>query len=90
MAVHEKRVLKDQVLIDDSWQELVIGQGVVHVGQQDPLSVTVWWEQGIFTIAREFRVFGTGHPVPDYASHVGSVQSVSGLVWHLYEREVSA
>jgi hypothetical protein len=34
---------------------------------------------------RRFQVFGTGHPLPPDARHVGTCPRVSGLVWHLYE-----
>lgn len=30
-----------------------------------------------------FRVFGTGHTIPDGYAHAGSVQH-AGFVWHIY------
>lgn len=35
---------------------------------------------------RHFKIFGTGHPIPDGARHVGTFQELGGaLVWHLFE-----
>lgn len=34
---------------------------------------------------RLFRVFGTGHPLPDGAAYIGTAPRRSGLVLHLYE-----
>ncbi len=31
-----------------------------------------------------FQVFGTGHALPDFGSHIGSWQS-GPFVWHLYQ-----
>jgi hypothetical protein len=63
---------------------------VVHVGidpSGDPLMPCVWveydpdwWDT---TITLSF--IGTGHPVPDNATHVGSVAIPAGLVWHVYQ-----
>jgi hypothetical protein len=36
---------------------------------------------------RTFRVFGTGHDIPDGYEHMGSVNhEMTGLVWHVYEK----
>ena len=59
---------------------------VVHVGEQDGV-VTLWVEHvlNVPQVGRIFEVMVTGeqfaYPV---ASHVGSVQMPTGLVWHVY------
>lgn len=65
----------------------VVYVGVDPVGAQD--GPTVWVEcspdladddPGSFTVA----AFGTGHDIPDAWSHLGSVVTPVGLVWHVY------
>lgn len=37
-----------------------------------------------------FDVYGTGHPLPDHPGHyVGTCVMPSGLVWHVFARNVS-
>lgn len=38
--------------------------------------------------ARTFAIYGTGHPVPDFAgAYIATIQTVGGnLVWHVFER----
>lgn len=37
-------------------------------------------------VPRVFMIVGTGHPVPDGASYVGTApRTREGLVWHLFE-----
>jgi hypothetical protein len=86
-------VLKWPVDVDD--QPHTIGGGkVVHVACQDddPRVVTVWtieprpgtnqWPNS----TREVQIFGTGHPLPLFATHVGTALTMRGtLVWHCFE-----
>jgi hypothetical protein len=54
----------------------------------DSNAVEFWVEHttGAPAIKRWFRVFGTGHPLPDEARWIGTcARTPSGLVWHLYE-----
>ena len=52
-------------------------------------AVTFWAEVDRYpsnTTPRYFRVFGTGHSIPDHATHIGTCLGAGGdLVWHLYE-----
>jgi hypothetical protein len=35
---------------------------------------------------RLFLICGTGHPIPDGAQYIGTVQDAGGsLIWHVYE-----
>lgn len=36
-------------------------------------------------VVRRFRVYGTGHPLPEGARWWGTAARRFGLVWHLYE-----
>jgi hypothetical protein len=59
-----------------------IGDAAIHVvefwAEHDPDS---FGEQ-----PRTFQVFGTGHPIPDGMSWVGTCdRTPDGFVWHLYE-----
>lgn len=39
-------------------------------------------------VSHLYRVFGTGHPIPDEYQYVGTCpRTSSGLVWHLYEKK---
>lgn len=63
------------------------GAKVVSVGEDPNHVVCVWielYETGQVKRDRTFRWYGTGHPIPDQATHCGSI--VTGpLVLHLYE-----
>lgn len=49
---------------------------------------TVWIDderdEAIHTMRRNFMVIGTGHPIPDGATHVGSLMQ-GAFVWHVYQ-----
>lgn len=95
-----RRVLKWDVPIDDSWHPVGSGK-VTLVAIQFPetpglpaSSLQVWTEEEC-TPGGEPRnrllaatVVGTGHKVPDFALHIGSVVSQAGaLVWHVYRED---
>lgn len=86
-----KVVFKEVVPIDGQWHRRPYSREL-HVGQQGANGQVVFWREvrsGIADAgtAREYRVFGTGHPVEDEAAeYVGTVQASNGLVWHLYRR----
>jgi hypothetical protein len=90
--VTDRAVLKWQVAVDD--REHRIGGGeIVHVAVQypdQPDVVTVWTveprNRDAVTAMRLVRVFGTGHPLPYFATPLGSAVTANGrLVWHLFE-----
>lgn len=61
---------------------------VVHVGMQGP-TIMLWVQHqqpfgGQPTETRVFQVFGTGHPIPDFAGHLGTVMDAP-FVWHVYQ-----
>jgi hypothetical protein len=91
------RILKTEVPIDDEWHAVRVGSGVVHVGHQHEGCVTIWYREQDPNVQRitTYRVYGTGHDIKAlagegllgiYPTHVATVQSPSGLVWHLVQR----
>ena len=82
-----KTVWKYSIPVDDRDHPLPVR--VVHVGPDSTALtiLTVWAEVDVSdspTVpTAPYRVFGTGHPIPDEAEHVGSVP-VGPFVWHLY------
>lgn len=87
-----RQVFKYSVPIDDDWHEIDMSPApVLHVGTQEQFGSTVvmlwveyWSEQK--TRPRQFRVYGTGQPLPERVLYQGTVITEGGLlVWHLYE-----
>lgn len=66
-----------------------LGSKVLHVHEQDG-GVYVWAEvnPSQVMVDRHFRIYGTGHPMPDNAgAYLGTVHLSGGaLVFHVYER----
>lgn len=85
-----RRVLRSQILADDQWETFDLSGPIVHIATRAEACVEIWWIDDPVLPLRErtFRVFGTGHPLPDDAAkHVGTAVTPSGqLVWHLFER----
>ena len=82
------RILRYEVPVDDEWHTHTLKGPIVHVGSRDPLVVEFWaFDCGGWEADREFRVFGTGHPLPGRRlAHHGTVVVAGGqLVWHLIE-----
>lgn len=84
-----QRVLKWHVPVDDQIHPIGTGP-VLHVDSQlGADTVTVWTEESDDLHdgqARAVQVFGTGQPLPNFATHLGSVVVAEGrLVWHCYE-----
>ena len=65
------------------------GAIVRHVGYQGQQDVAIWVEVDtkMPRMERTFTIIGTGHPAPEAwdATYLGTVQTPSGLVWHVYE-----
>ena len=61
------------------------GTKIVHVGLQVD-TVTIWMEVPVSLRieTRRFQIFGTGHAIPDDATHRGTVMQ-GPMVWHVYE-----
>jgi hypothetical protein len=83
-----KAVLKWHVPVDDRAHPVGHGPVVLVACQWTPDVVTVWTLDGDVPVraSRTVQVYGTGQPVPDGATHLGSTLTADGaLVWHLFE-----
>lgn len=81
-----KTIWKQSIPVDDQWH--VVAGNIVHAEAQfGPESVEVWFETPVEPFKSfEVCIFGTGHLIPDNATHVGSWVSPN-LVWHAYARD---
>jgi hypothetical protein len=63
------------------------GEFPLAAGNADLDRVEFWAEVDTTrTVPRYFRIFGTGHRVPDGARYAGTApRNQQGLVWHLFE-----
>ncbi|WP_047891755.1 hypothetical protein [Micromonospora sp. RV43] len=91
----ERRIFRYEVPVDDQWHTRPLSGAIVQVGAQRADVVEFWafHFSGAPQLARRFRVFGTGQPMPDEAgTHVGAVVVAAPfgrLVWHLMEHAQS-
>ncbi len=91
-----KKIYRYAVRINDQWQPLRLSGRIVHVGRPPGAGpagddhVELWAEHTGDGDARvrQFRVYGTGHPINEPCTHVGTAFGAGGeLVWHLMERD---
>lgn len=82
-----KTVFRYEVPVDDAAHDRLLQGDIVKVEAKDLYTVEFWAEKmpSSIQVPRLFRVYGTGHPIPESAKYVGTCSRVSGLVWHLYE-----
>lgn len=84
------RVLKWTVPVDDRPHPIGSGKVVLVDCQDGPDAVQVWTLEHDITAAIgpcNAQVFGTGQVLPEGVvnTHLGSVATEAGLVWHLFE-----
>lgn len=78
-------IYRYEVPVDDQWHEHPLTGGIVHVAGRRRGVVEFWARQTFGPqVARRFRVYGTGHPMPSGLTHRGTVLD-GPLVWHLME-----
>lgn len=79
-------------LADELIKQLPLGSVIRHVGEQRG-SITLWFETDFDLMdrtddaaleTRRFLIRGTGHPIPDGATYLGTVPMAS-FVWHVFE-----
>jgi hypothetical protein len=76
------------VPVDDQAHFIELTGEIRAVGCRSPWNVEFWAEHNTEArpVERTFQVFGTGHPLPHQARHVGTaVAPGDALVWHLYD-----
>ena len=76
---------KYQLELGDQTIELPKDSKIVYVGQQYG-SLKMWVDHDIDMPKerRVFTIFGTGHPIPDGVTYIGTVPC-DPFVWHVYE-----
>lgn len=82
-----RRVLKWTVPVDDEWHPIGSGPVVLAACQFGVDAVQVWTDEHDDgnVLRRNARIYGTGHELPPFGQHLGSVMTVGGaLVWHVY------
>jgi hypothetical protein len=91
--VTERRVIRFEVPVDDQDHTLVLPaySPLLKVGARKVDTVEFWLLEvpsAYPPTPRAFRVFGTGQPIPDSYTYLGTPEPVAGgaLVWHLFER----
>jgi hypothetical protein len=86
--VTARRMFRYAVPVDDRAHVIRLTSRPVAVAvAEGGLSVEFWAEyaDGAPVTDRAFRVFGTGHPLPDGAQWAGTCpRTPDGLVWHLF------
>jgi hypothetical protein len=83
-----KAVYRYEVPVDDQVHTIKLTSNPLAVAAKRQGFITYivefWAECTEYPIARHFRVYGTGQPIPDAAKWWGTAR-VDGLVWHLFE-----
>lgn len=83
-----RRMFRYSVPADDKPSTFSLTGNPVAVAAHFEDVVEFWAEHdpGAPEVKRSFQVFGTGHPLPEGATWVGTCPRTQlGLVWHLYE-----
>ena len=82
-----RTIYRYEIPVDDQWHAIALTGDVLHVDCRSIYVVELWaiHVDGP-THRRSFRAYGTGQPIPDGATHVGTTIAPGGhLVWHLME-----
>lgn len=89
----ERVVYRETLQPDFRAQPIDVGNGkIIHVeqGRNGSGRIDIWFEVDIHEFnagnnARNFKIIGTSHVVPEGYTHVGTVVMRDGLVWHIYQ-----
>lgn len=84
-----KTIWKYQLALTDGQQVLAMPKGarILHLGYQNQVP-TLWAEvdSEADKEPRYFQIHGTGHPVANGGTYLGTVQASSSIfVWHVYD-----
>lgn len=93
-----RAMFRYRVVVNDRPQAFQLSGDPLHVEAArlgvgpEAQHVVDFWAEGDddfardYRITRTFRVFGTGHPLPEHARWWGTTaRTGEGFVWHLYE-----
>lgn len=92
-----EHIFRYEIPVDDQWHSLDLYGPVLHVACRRSDTVELWATHydhpprpGVARISSQFRVVGTGQPIPAQREgwrHVGTCIAPDGyLVWHLLEK----
>ncbi len=86
-----RKVLKYVILANDEESTVAFSGKILHVAPANHNLIEIYAEQDDEQPEQNhtFRVLGTGHDVPFGSSHVQSVRSSMGVIFHLYELDYS-
>lgn len=76
---------------DEQTVEMPQGAEILLGGNQRPVNITsleVWAlvDPDAPLVRRKFAIHGTGHPVTEGGTHIGSIITAGGaLVWHVFD-----
>ena len=88
-AAPDRRMFRYTIPVDDMPWTFDLTSGPVAVANGSTMDEGEFWAEhteGAPEVARQFRVFGTGHPLPPNARYIGTCpRTREGLVWHLFE-----
>lgn len=81
-------IYRYEVPVDDRWHSHDLHGNILHVAGRSTTVVEFWAQHlGAPSLRREFRVFGTGQPLPEDRGHYLGTVVHPGLVWHLFVRD---
>lgn len=81
------RIWRFTVPVDDEWHTLTpVGELLAVAGRDATHDVVEFWACGDGVVDREFRVIGTGQPMPACSRYWGTIVATPFVVWHLIER----
>lgn len=84
----DRRIYRYEVPVDDQWHSIHdCGEPLSTAARWSETTVEFWAWNTPTEQPRLFRVFGTGHTIPEGTVHRGLVFVRDGLlVWHLIEK----
>jgi hypothetical protein len=78
-------IYRYEVPVNDEWYVHRLSGAIVHVASRKHGVVEFWARMtGGPLVARSFRVYGTGQPLPERVVHRGTALD-GNFVWHLME-----
>lgn len=85
-----KTIYRAEIPVDDTTHTITMGKDdrILKVANSGIAEVEFWFltDTDELRIGRSFRVYGTGHEIPEHSRYAGTAPRNRGLlVWHLFE-----
>lgn len=88
--MRSRHIHRAQILADGHPETLDLSGPIIHIATRAERYIEIWYidDPAVPLAPRTFQVFGTGQPLPDDVTHVGSAVTPNDgrYVWHLFER----